>query len=547
MSDISYCVFSGGSACNHIVGAFQRTTPDTVYILGIGDNGGSTSELLRVIGGPSIGDLRSRLTRLINLLPSKMESDPGREERAAIKTIMSYRLPAEGNEHDVKDEWSEIVEGRHRLWEPIPVEKKETIRGFLAMFDYEILKRSHKRFNFRNGSIGNFFLTGARLFFGSLEAAIFLFSAITGISEPTSVIPVINTNHTASIAALLENGETLKGQCEISHPSPSSQKEQKPLNPIDAFSRLAFPGSPVAENAPQTNENLVFSKTLEEKLDARIARIYYMNEFGQEIYPIPSPKVLKHLNTKNVLVYSIGSLYTSIIPCLILRGVGNAISQSTSLQHKILILNGHNDRETTGYTALDFIYAITSALNESKLVDARRKFYQHCNNNNTTNGDSHHSQSHSHSQSSLAMQALKIDVGTPLSSSPLSSNGVDILHPKPTRPQLATKQRPYLLTPSPACSTSTHEGYPATTAQPAVTGTPPGYPSFPQDLLSPAPPNAFITTLLFLSNSEIIVDVEAIKELGIKCLEVRGGVSETGKPIYDDNALRYALEFAVRS
>jgi hypothetical protein len=72
------------------------------------------SELLRVIGGPSIGDLRSRLTRLINLLPSATESDPGREERAAIKTIMSYRLPAEGNEHDVKDEWSEIVEGRHR-------------------------------------------------------------------------------------------------------------------------------------------------------------------------------------------------------------------------------------------------------------------------------------------------------------------------------------------------------------------------------------------------------------------------------------------------
>lgn len=546
MSDISYCVFSGGSACNHIVGAFQRTTPDTVYILGIGDNGGSTSELLRVIGGPSIGDLRSRLTRLINLLPSKAESDPGWDERAAIKTIMSYRLPAEGNEHDVKDEWSEIVEGRHRLWEPIPVEKKETIRGFLAMFDYEILKRSHKRFNFRNGSIGNFFLTGARLFFGSLEAAIFLFSAITGISEPTSVIPVINTNHTASIAALLENGETLKGQCEISHPSPSSQKEQKPLNPIDAFSRLAFPGSPVAENAPQANENLVFSKTLEEKLDARIARIYYMNEFGQEIYPIPSPKVLRHLNTKNVLVYSIGSLYTSIIPCLILRGVGNAISQSATLQHKILILNGHNDRETTGYTALDFIYAITSALNESRLVDARRQFYQHCNNNNATNGDSHHSQSHGHSQSSLAMQALRIDVSTPSSSSS-SSNGIDILHPKPTRPQLAPKQRPYLLTPSPACSTSTHEGYPATTAQPAVTGTPPGYPSFPQDLLSPAPPSAFITTILFLSNSEINVDVEAIKELGIKCLEVRGGVSETGKPIYDDNALRYALEFAVRS
>jgi hypothetical protein len=71
----------------------------------------------------------------------------------------------------------------------------------LVAFNSEILKRAHKHFNFRNGSIGNFFLTGARLFFGSLEAAIFLFSAITGIRE-TSVVPVINTNHTAAIAGI---------------------------------------------------------------------------------------------------------------------------------------------------------------------------------------------------------------------------------------------------------------------------------------------------------------------------------------------------------
>lgn len=351
------------------------------------------------------------------------------------------------------------------------------------MFDYEILKRSHKRFNFRNGSIGNFFLTGARLFFGSLEAAIFLFSAITGINEPTSVIPVINTNHTASIAALLENGETLKGQCEISHPSPMSQKQKKPLNPIDAFSKLAFPGSPIMETAPQENDNLIFSKTLEEKLHARIDRIYYMNEFGQEIYPIPSPKVLKHLTTKRVLVFSIGSLYTSIIPCLILRGVGNAIAGSQSLKHKILILNGNNDRETCGYTALDFIEAIASALNESRLVDARRKFYQECNKQ----------EDHLEPPPSVAMQALRIDHTT---------NNSEIKHPRPMRPLINTNRRPpYLLTPSPALSTSTHEGYPAPTTTTSYSGTPPGYPSFPQTLFTPAHPSSFISTMLYLSNS----------------------------------------------
>ena len=39
----SYVVFSGGSACNHILDAFHKTgAHDVSYILGISDNGGST-------------------------------------------------------------------------------------------------------------------------------------------------------------------------------------------------------------------------------------------------------------------------------------------------------------------------------------------------------------------------------------------------------------------------------------------------------------------------------------------------------------------------
>ena len=69
-----------------------------------------------------------------------------------------------------KTRFLSIVVYNDRLWHPIARDKKESIRGFLVMFNFEILKRAYKNFNFRNGSIGNFFLTGARLFFGSLEA-----------------------------------------------------------------------------------------------------------------------------------------------------------------------------------------------------------------------------------------------------------------------------------------------------------------------------------------------------------------------------------------
>ena len=64
------------------------------------------------------------------------------------------------------------------------------------------------------------------------------------------------------------------------------------------------------------------------------------------------------------MVYSIGSLYTSVIPSLILRDVGAAVGDS-SIRFKILILNGSLDRETRavgfGFGAREFVKAIADA------------------------------------------------------------------------------------------------------------------------------------------------------------------------------------------
>jgi hypothetical protein len=48
----SYIVISGGTGCNPICSAFG---PDACYVLPISDDGGSSSEIIRVLGGPSIG------------------------------------------------------------------------------------------------------------------------------------------------------------------------------------------------------------------------------------------------------------------------------------------------------------------------------------------------------------------------------------------------------------------------------------------------------------------------------------------------------------
>ena len=48
----SYIIISGGTGCNPICSAFG---PDACYVLPISDDGGSSSEIIRVLGGPSIG------------------------------------------------------------------------------------------------------------------------------------------------------------------------------------------------------------------------------------------------------------------------------------------------------------------------------------------------------------------------------------------------------------------------------------------------------------------------------------------------------------
>ena len=52
-STSSYLVISGGTGCNAICAAFAQRA---CYVLPVSDDGGSSSEIIRVLGGPSIGN-----------------------------------------------------------------------------------------------------------------------------------------------------------------------------------------------------------------------------------------------------------------------------------------------------------------------------------------------------------------------------------------------------------------------------------------------------------------------------------------------------------
>lgn len=60
------------------------------------------------------------------------------------------------------------------------------------------------------------------------------------------------------------------------------------------------------------------------------------------------------------------ALTTSIVPCLIPKGIAKAITEARNMKFKILLLNNSYDRETTGFnSAADYIQAIVNACHDS--------------------------------------------------------------------------------------------------------------------------------------------------------------------------------------
>lgn len=216
---------------------------------------------------------------------------------------------------------------------------------------------------------------------------------ICSIPPWVTVLPAINSNFTHHISAGLKDGTIITGQVAISHPSePTALPDDSEVAPAlteadhDRIEDANLPGSLPALQRP----NMAFSKgDDEEDLPARIERVWYINPYGHEISPVANPKVVEALAASRTVVYSVGSLYTSIVPSLVLRRVGQAVGAADAphIRHRILILNSRVDRETgpraDPMTARDFVAAIARACVESRdpaLVgrdDVLRQFVSH--------------------------------------------------------------------------------------------------------------------------------------------------------------------------
>ena len=441
--------FTGGTAFNGIIDELLDLTSRVTHVIPVSDDGGSTAEIVRVLGGPAVGDLRSRCLRL---------SDESTAEARAVKALLAHRLHATDSML-AKQEWYAIQEGDHELWANISEPYADIIRSFLLYFHSQVTAaKTDKKFDFVNGSVGNFFFAGARMFFRSMEAAILLYSRISRAPSESVVVPniVLDENVRVALGAELQNGSTIRGQNEISHPTPDPKsfsktgpaKQSKTTEYVkksktvakaryfinqgrelkkkgkaraassafwkSAIERGAIPNVSAHEfwggleesslghkrvrdalkqgdiwSAGELFNSRLFDLTTRplsvwdidkvisgySNLESPIKRVFYLSTEDPTslapVYPKANPTVLRKLNTCDGVVYGMGSLYTSIVPSLILTGVGEALAERKG--PKVLILNGDQDRETGDMTASGYVTAVCDALNRAEEPDMQRR------------------------------------------------------------------------------------------------------------------------------------------------------------------------------
>lgn len=250
---------------------------------------------------------------------------------SAVIKLLNHRL-CNVSEKRSQKEWFKVLHKTHDLWKGIPPDIGCIISSFLNHFQNHLIQHisEGKSFSYLNGSIGNFFITGARLFFNSLESAVFLFCRLLGVPSESNVVPCITGNVSLDVGVYLEDDTQIIGQNNISHPN--------------------------------TGNIVIKCEEANRPLPSRIKRLFYINSDMQEIKPKLNPRIIQLLLDYSLIVYGMGSLYTSIIPCLTLVGCGEAIAECKNSK-KILLLNGTNDRETYGMTSSDYVNAIVQALN----------------------------------------------------------------------------------------------------------------------------------------------------------------------------------------
>lgn len=287
-------LFSGGSACRSINVALCQNGADVTRVVPAWDSGGSSKVIRERLAILSVGDIRQALMTMAH----------GEGCAGDVVKICNARLSANLGREEARNEFLFYAEGRHPLLERMEPGLHGAILNYLNTFASSV----GREFDFRHGSIGNFILTGACLAHnGDVNTAIFVFRKLCGIRG--NVWPSSCDNDLV-LSARLNDGRSLMPQDVITS-----------MVPEDARIGIAEVELARADRSPA----------------------------------VANPAVLDAIANADLIAFGPGSLYTSILPHLLVNGLVPAIENASC--PVVFIGNILQCRETMGLTLEDVLSA----------------------------------------------------------------------------------------------------------------------------------------------------------------------------------------------
>ncbi len=294
--------FSGGSALRRLCGRLIEYTHNSIHLITPFDSGGSSAALRDAFGIIAVGDIRNRIMALADL---SVTGNP------AVYRLFSSRLPADADEEELLRQLDDMIKGKDLLVREIPHPLRKIIRNHLRFF-WEAMPEG---LDLRGASLGNLVLVGGMLNNRQHpDPVIFLFSKLV---EARGVVrPVVNRDLT--LFAEEEGGALLIGQHNFAR---SGEGEAAPIKRI-CLSR---------------------NREWLDPVDVEIRN-----------------KVRSLILQAELICYPMGSFYSSLLACLLPRGVGRAVMDNDC--PKVYIPNTGRDPEQRGMTVGDSVRALLSFL-----------------------------------------------------------------------------------------------------------------------------------------------------------------------------------------
>ncbi len=289
--------FSGGNALRETCRQLIRYTFNTIHLVTPFDSGGSSAKLREAFAMLSVGDLRNRLMAL---------ADPGVLGNQDIYHLFAHRFPDDESPVDLLLELERMIAGEHRLVAVVADPMRKVIRNHLRFFR----EAMPETFDLRGASIGNLILTGGYLNNDrSVETVSFMFSRLVEVRG--LVRPTINAD--AHLAVTLADGSEIVGQHLITGKNGIGQIT-KPIRSVRLVSDL---------DEPQVT-------TL-----------------------TASPSIREQIDDAEMIVYPIGSFYSSLISNLLIGGIGQSVAGNPA--PKLFIPNTGVDPEMLGLSVAEAV------------------------------------------------------------------------------------------------------------------------------------------------------------------------------------------------